>query len=640
MAERKIQIIKLSVRKALPVIAFFLSSFFIVYFLFGVHYLLVVPPLAAFFSSWKRKDEKGVRRYIILLIHETILLFLASLGTANIVMMVFLNIAVPFILVFTQSTQFDKRGYYAYMLFFVYISFVPPVNAEDFLRMLAAIWVVTLYMGIVLFLLTVIHRQGPEEKILMKYVLQELSELTLLLAMPERKEELRLRFSELLYRKTAERQSFSAISTQETKLDDMLSTLLQRYSFMVMDEDWYSELDSQRIAELRRLASFLSETAKSIGTSWQDMQIEAAHEILETMNIPEGRIRIFIRSILHMVDFMLNTASDTELQKRKRINWRNLRHEIAIRLTSEGFELRFASRLAAVMAISGLINYLIPTVNSYWIPLNAFMLLQTSTSESSYYMKTNPIGIIAGCLIEYIVYPFLPGLWGELLFALLMISMMYASKPGSWLYPAFHTCYTLTIALMTLDETSAIGLRLLYLLIAVIIVFLVNRFFFPILPSSQFRYSIKSLFRLHNDYWNIIRMGLVSETDLSLSVDILSDFHMYYEDASRYLDEHKDAVDAERLQEALLILWKMFSELEQIHYLVRVKSIQSDETDSVLSLISAIQKDLYPIIRDDDFPELFSKLKLQRQDIAYVIGKYLENAEKLLRYGNIIEIIR
>ena len=468
MAERKIQIIKLSVRKALPVIAFFLSSFFIVYFLFGVHYLLVVPPLAAFFSSWKRKDEKGVRRYIILLIHETILLFLASLGTANIVMMVFLNIAVPFILVFTQSTQFDKRGYYAYMLFFVYISFVPPVNAEDFLRMLAAIWVVTLYMGIVLFLLAAIHRQKPEEKILMKYVLKELSELTLLLTMPERKEELRLRFSELLYRKTAERQGFSAISTRETKLDDMLSTLLQRYSFMVMDEDWYSELDSQRIAELRRLASFLSETAKSIGTSWQDMQIEAAHEILETMNIPEGRIRIFIRSILHMVDFMLNTASDTELQKRKRINWRNLRHEIAIRLTSEGFELRFASRLAAVMALSGLINYLIPTVNSYWIPLNAFMLLQTSTSESSYYMKTNPIGIIAGCLVEYIVYPFLPGLWGELLFALLMISMMYASKPGSWLYPAFHTCYTLTIALMTLDESSAIGLRLLYLLIGMI----------------------------------------------------------------------------------------------------------------------------------------------------------------------------
>ena len=135
-------------------------------------------------------------------------------------------------------------------------------------------------------------------------------------------------------------------------------------------------------------------------------------------------------------------------------------------------------------------------------------------------------------------------------------------------------------------------------------------------------------------------MGLVSETDLSLSVDILSDFHMYYEDASRYLDEHKDAVDAERLQEALLILWKMFSELEQIHYLVRVKSVQSEEIDSVLSLISAIQKDLYPIIRDDDFPELFSKLKLQRQDIAYAIGKYLENAEKLLRYGNIIEIIR
>ena len=68
-----------------------------------------------------------------------------------------------------------------------------------------------------------------------------------------------------------------------------------------------------------------------------------------------------------------------------------------------------------------------------------------------------------------------------------------------------------------------------------------------------------------------------------------------------------------------------------------MKSVQSEEIDSVLSLISAIQKDLYPIIRDDDFPELFSKLKLQRQDIAYAIGKYLENAGKLLKYKGLLE---
>ena len=48
-------------------------------------------------------------------------------------------------------------------------------------------------------------------------------------------------------------------------------------------------------------------------------------------------------------------------------------------------------------------------------------------------------------------------------FALIMISLMYCSVPGTWYHPAFHTCYTLTLALMTLGETTAITLRLLYL---------------------------------------------------------------------------------------------------------------------------------------------------------------------------------
>ena len=86
----------------------------------------------------------------------------------------------------------------------------------------------------------------------------------------------------------------------------------------------------------------------------------------------------------------------------------------------------------------------------------------------------------------------------------------------------------------------------------------------------------------------------------------------------------------------MIILWHMFSELEQIHYLVRIKSVQSSETDQILSLITAIQKDLYPIIRGEDFPDLLDKIHLQRTDIAYVIKGYLRNAERLLEYKEAI----
>ncbi len=621
---------------ALPVILFFISSFFLLYLLFGLHYVVAVPPMAAFFNAERRKSSTS---YSILIFHETLLLILASLGSLNVWIVTILNILVPFVLVFTQSSQFNPKGYYTYMLLFVYMSFVPPRNQNEFIFMLLSLWLLTAYMAAILFFIRKYAKGRKTEKISVQELLSELSELTKLMIDPRNSKELKVRFWTLTYRISGNRKSFSALSSEDTQIENIMSTLLQRFSYMISGEDWQNELDAMHIAELRKLSDFLHETSKSIGTAWQSERIDHAQYLLDTMRLPEGHIRIFIRSILHMVDYMLNVMEESHDSGRKRINWKNIGHEIAIRFTNESFEMRFALRLAIVMALSGIANYLIPMTHSYWIPLNAFLLLQPSSEDSSYHMRTNPLGTFIGCLIEYLIYPFLPGVGGEITFSLVMISLMYCSIPGTWYHPAFHTCYTLTLALMTLGETTAISLRLLYLAIAFLIVFIVNRFFFPIRQSSQFRYSIKALFRLHNSYWNIIRRGLISETDLSVSTDILTDFHMYYEDAATYIRKHPDDESYKELENALIILWHMFAELEQIHYLVRIKSIQSNETEQIIHLITAIQKDFYPIIRQEDFPALYKEIKLQYNDIALVIRDYLRNAEKLLDYKAYIPFI-
>ena len=617
---------------AYPVFVFFISSFFLIYFLFGLHFTITVPPMAAFFSAGRNGKST---RFPLLVFHEMLLLVLATAGSANIWIATILNVIVPFILVFTQSSQFNPRGYYTYMLMFVYLSFVPPADIREFSGMLLSLWILTAYMGVFLWLINHTHRSENNVRRSLREFLGRLSGLTALLAEPEKLDECRRMFVDLMHDISYGRQSFSALSTGDVQIRNMMSTLLQRFSYMLSDHDWRSELDTAHVLELRRLSSYLSDAAGSIGTPWQGEQTAVAETLLNTMKIPEGHIRIFIRSVLHMMDFMLHALEEDPYEsRRRRVDWKNIRHELAIRLNLESFEMRFALRLAIVMAVSDIVNHMIPMTHSYWVPLNAFLLLQPDTEDSNYYMKTNPLGTFIGCLVEYIIYPFLPGLWAQIVFALLMISLMYCSVPGTWYHPAFHTCYTLTIAMITLGETSAISLRLLYLAAALIIVFIVNRFFFPIRQSSQFRYSIKALFRLHNKYWNIIREGLVSKTDLSVSTDILTDFHLYYESSVSYMERHPEMEGGKELHSALMILWDMFSQLEQIHYLVRIKSVQEEETEQMFHLITAIQKDLYPIIRYEDFPSLHEEIRLQRRDIAYVIDSYLRNAEKLLIYKN------
>ena len=161
------------------------------------------------------------------------------------------------------------------------------------------------------------------------------------------------------------------------------------------------------------------------------------------------------------------------------------------RFSLESFETRVAMRVSAVMTISCIISYVLPVTHSYWIPLNAFLLIQPSCEESSYRMKTRPIGTLIGCCIEFLVHPFLPGVAGQLIFALVMISLMYCSTPGTWYHPIFSTCYALTLAGMTMNETTAITLRILFLMCAVLVVFVVNRFFFPVRREALFGITSK-----------------------------------------------------------------------------------------------------------------------------------------------------
>ena len=626
-------------RRAMPVIFFFITSYFLILLLFGLQYTIAASAITVFFSSRYRRGAGSVLGYLILILHETLIITLATIGSWNIYLGTALNILVPFILVFTQSTQFNPRGYFAYALLYVFLSLMPPVTDTDFVIELVSLWMLTLYMALVIWIWNRVHHNSPGAGMSIPEILSKLSNLVLLLIQTDRKEELEEEFGKLMRAHVVRRQSFSAMSTRDTELENMVSTLLQRFSYMIADYDWHSELDTASAMELRRLSSFLSETAKYIGTPSQRDQMEHAQELLDSMTIPEGRIRIFSRSIIHMVDFMLHTAEkDPSGDRRRSINWHGLMHEIAVRFSSESFEMRLASRLAIVMAISGIVSYLIPLSHSYWIPFNAFLLLQPSSEDSSYRMRTRPIGTFIGCIVEFAVYPLLPGLPAQIAFSLVMISLMYCSVPGTWYHPIFSTCYALTMASMTMPGTTAIVLRISYLLIAVLIVFAVNRFFLPMRKTSQFRYSVKALFRFHNKYWDIIRRGLQAETDLSISTDILSDFHMYYEDCLSYIREN-DVPSADRLEEAMIILWHMFSELEQIHYLVRIKSIQSSETGQIQDLLIAIQKDLYPIIRGEDFPDLMRMIHLQRPDIAYVMNGYLRNAERLLEYRDAIPFL-
>lgn len=231
--------------------------------------------------------------------------------------------------------------------------------------------------------------------------------------------------------------------------------------------------------------------------------------LLQHTKLPQGRLRIFYRSVLHTLLLLCREEFKphwgTLLQQ---VSWSRIWENLRQRLSLSRFELRFALRLAVVMTISCTIRYLWEFEHTYWFPLHAFLLLQPSYEESAHRMVTRPVGTAIGCLLVHLVYPYLPGLPGVFLFSSVMISLMYCCTPGTWVHPIFSTAFALTMATLTVRETDAIGLRLLYLAMAVVLVLVVNRFLLPNRREPQFRRNLQELFRLQSTYWAVIRRSL------------------------------------------------------------------------------------------------------------------------------------
>ena len=629
-----------SLKRAFPVILFFLFSFAAVYFIFGMKYVMIASIVTIFFQMRYKKNDNTFFKYIKLLLVGSLLIFLAYISSWNLYLCLLLNIGVPFFLVFTQSSQFNPKGYFSYAMFFVFLSLMPPENSYEFFMEIVVFWFCVPLLAVSIWIYVRFFLKTTGLSVTLEGTLYELSELIQMLIYPEKKKELEKRFQQLIYdfHHISYHQKFFAVQTKENQIYDMVGTLIQRFSYLITDFEWQDQLDLEHILILKRISSFLRETSFQLESTSQDEQIKEAQWLLDNMKIHEGRLRIFSRSVLHMIILLLRTCKEEQgaAEPIRKLNKEDLFKQIKSRFSRESFEMGFAVRLSIVMVISCFVSYIIPVTHSYWIPFNAFMLLQPSCEESSYRMKTRSIGTFIGCGIEFIIYPLLPGIEGQLLFSLVMVSFMYCSTPGTWYQPIFSTCYALTLAAMTINETTAITLRILYLGIAVAIVSVVNSMFFPIRKEARFRYNIKALFRLHNSYWDIIRMGLYKNTDLSVSCGILTYFHMLYQEDMDYLNKNPSFPMGDDLSKVLLILWHMFAELEQIHYLVRTESIHYDEYEEVNKLIDAIQKKLYPIIDYKDFSDLKGKIKFKKPEVEDVLKAYLKHAESLLNYKECI----
>lgn len=613
---------------AFPIILFYIAQFLLVIGIFGTTYAMVVSCSTTLFQV-RRKEPNHAKDYISMCLTSLILCLLAFAAGQNVWLCALLNFAVPFFLVIWKCSQFTPKGHMGYAMTFVFLELRPPTLEQLPTQLMALTFCCVLLVAALMLCGRVLHISSDPSG----QISASLTRLAQLLDDLAEGGDGRSSGKELydlsrgFHRMGYDRRRLLQLPDRQKRFYHLFALLFQRASYLVTDRDaWEQAQKTPDFANVMHTLAALVRRLQSARDS-ADRQTLAVtiQDLLIRTKLPQSRLRIFYRSVLHTLLLLCQESFQTQraplLQP---IPWAAVWQNLRQRLSPGRFELRFALRLAVVMTISCTVSYLWEFEHTYWFPLHAFLLLQPSYEESAHRMVTRPVGTAIGCALVHLVYPYLPGLPGVFFFSLVMISLMYCCTPGTWVQPIFSTAFALTMATLTVRESDAIWLRLMYLAMAIALVLVVNRFLLPNRRESQFRRNIQELYRLQSAYWAVIRRSLRQPVDPALFSELLSQFHMIYHEAAQYaaqLPQKRSSFHGARL----LVMWNMFAELEQTEGLIQSGMVTAEETAVLDTLAAALEERICPLhdldtLRPDGLPH---------DELYYVLDRYLANARRL-----------
>lgn len=567
--------------QALPVIFFFLVLFYATIFLFGIRHVMIVSLITVQFQV-NHKKEQTAEKLLRLVVLQIVLEILAFAATWNLLFCILLNLFVPFWLIFTKASQFNQLGYFSGLMTFTFLQLMP-VGWQDFPEQLKAMGMGLAFFFTATYLYTRKYRNRSVS------FRAEQKGLALLGTVLERQvngketgQELRELFEiqESLYKEAYQKRGKKRIVSADGKRRYLFALMFQRAIYFVSDQPFsYSQENKAKRDYILRAASYMKMAAGTdFWNSNTDLLREEGEQLKTLAEGKEERIYSSLRSFFRMFLIILDQFQGEEQQIMDE-TWKiPLSEKVRIRLHTylkpDAFEMRFALRMSVILIIGMLYNMLVNAEHGYWLAMNAFLLLRPMYEDSRYRMKTRFIGTVAGCAITAILLLFCHGTAAHFLIASIMVACMYTATPGTWIHALFVTCFALSMTTLAIGETTALELRIVYVTAAVLLVLVVNKFFFPTSLGTQFRYNFQLIFHMHHMYLRLMEDALRNPPDYWRICDAQIQYHMVHSQLKQYLKKlsaEELKVSSREYEELLNISWRMVAEVEQMLFLVSQK---------------------------------------------------------------------
>lgn len=598
---------------ALPIILFFLFLFYSTILLFGISYSILVSVVTILFKVNYRKSFT-VRQLMVLVGTQFLMALLSFFASLSLPLCILLNLIVPFLLVFLQTSQFNQLGYFANAMCFVFLQ-LRPVGREGLALQMAALAYGLAVLTIVLFFCSLRNKKNdhfaPAKRGLLLLADALRAQIEPKAHATEQgkpsdspasgQAEPIFPILQGLYGEAYKSRGLTYVVSPRGKIQYMFALLFQRAVYFLTNPYQASMLsDPNRHDLLERLARYM-ETAGTDGFEQEELirtGSELLAEVEECDEIPCVFIQNFLRLFLLILDNIRQDGGKQSSHGWKLPSYRRPLKKLFGQIKADTFETRFALRLSAVLTIGFAYSMISQANHGYWLVLNAFLLLRPMYEESATRIKTRFIGTLAGCLILQLLLPLFHGTGWHFLLATFMAVGLYMETAGTWQQALFSTCFALTLTTLALPQMLAAELRILYVVSAMVLVLLVNRFVFPTHQKGQFRYNLYQLFHIHHVYLRLLESSLAAPLDYGVICDVQIHYHLIHDQIIQYLKK-AGSEDSAFIKKLLWISWHMISEAEQMLFLInnrKTRTVNSAQMEDYLAFTACILSEIQEML--------------------------------------------
>lgn len=556
---------KEEIQKELPVIGISIFLFLTLWYLFGSQNIILVAFITIYFKLRYKEPFKlkgVIKSYLIMLV----LSIFSFLGNQNLILCILVNMLVPFFLVYMLTDKFTPRVYYIYGMSFTFMQLLA-VAPEHFPKRVAGLTYSFFIVGIFMFfydkymgknnLLIIQDKVNNIINVLEKHLTlkdysrekvvleKDIKELTQKIYSTRNYKYLATEYGKILYITMIFTEKILYFIKQNQKLKDEREILV--LDFIEILKCFIENFEKNRF-------NYVKEKIKKYSLSVEN----------------DVELKKIVDAFLQVVEELIKKPKDKYVKEWKIPECSKKLDRVEKMFRLDLFHIRFAVRLSFVLTISFALTHFIPLQKSYWYPMSSFLMLMPYMEESREKINSRIFGTLGGIILVGVLMFLSGNILYRIMIIIVMIMLMYTAPVNSWIMVMYTTCYGLTLATISFKLEEALILRGVYVIIAVITVYLANKYIFPNTVENEFKITMKEIFEIERKLIIEVRKSLKNRIEINKFRELILKYNLLSIEVENYSQKKVSRIYYSKLME---ITYDITIELEELKELIISKKV-------------------------------------------------------------------